>query len=175
MLIDINIYMSSNPEGFHKLQERWTLYTHLPHDTDWSIDSYREILTFTNVEEAISLYESIPETLVKNCMLFLMKNDIKPVWEDVSNKKGGCFSYKINNNNVYNAWKNLSYSLMGRTASMNQDIQEHINGASISPKRNFCIIKIWMNDNTYTNPKNIIPIPSLECNSVLFKLHSPEY
>ncbi len=167
--------MSNIQEIYHRLQDSWTLYTHLPHDTDWSIDSYREVLTFNNVEEAISLYESIPETLVKNCMLFLMKNNIKPVWEDEMNKKGGCFSYKINNKNVYDAWKNLCYSIIGRTASSNEDIFQHINGVSISPKRNFCILKIWMDDDTYKDPKEIIPIPSLECNSVLFKLHSPEY
>ena len=161
--------------SFHPLKDKWTLYTHLPHDTNWKLDSYKEVLTFYHVEEAISLYDTIPDTLVKNCMLFLMKNDIKPVWEDTHNKHGGCFSYKIHNKNVFYAWKNLCYTLIGRTVSSNPSVIDKINGVSISPKRNFCILKIWMSDTSYKSSSIINSIPYLECNSVLFKSHTPEY
>ena len=59
---------TSRMEDFHCLTERWTLWAHLPHDTDWSIDSYKKIYTFGTVEEAIALTETLPDILVKNCI-----------------------------------------------------------------------------------------------------------
>ena len=81
----------------HRLHNEWTLWAHLPHDTDWSIKSYRNVHTVSTVEATIALMESLPEVLVANCMLFIMKKGIIPVWEDKHNRTGGCFSYKIPN------------------------------------------------------------------------------
>ena len=30
-------------ESFHRLSDRWTLWAHLPHKTDWSMKSYIKI------------------------------------------------------------------------------------------------------------------------------------
>ena len=38
---------------------------------------------------------------IDNCMFFLMKGDIQPRWEDPQNRRGGCFSYKINHVNTH--------------------------------------------------------------------------
>jgi len=62
------------------LYDKWVLWAHLPHDTDWSIKSYKKIMTLSSVEEAVSLYRIIPEKLVNNCMLFLMREGISPTW-----------------------------------------------------------------------------------------------
>ena len=78
----------------HKLFDKWVLWAHLPHDTDWSLDSYKNIMEVSNAEEILNLYNQVPDILVKNCMLFLMRKDIKPTWEDKKNRDGGCFSYK---------------------------------------------------------------------------------
>jgi hypothetical protein len=85
---------------FHQLTDNWTLWGHLPHDTDWSVRSYKKIFHITSVEEAICITESLPEVLVQNCMLFLMRDGIVPMWEDKQNRNGGCFSYKVVNKNV---------------------------------------------------------------------------
>ena len=29
---------------YHMCKNKWTLYSHLPHDTDWSIKSYQNIV-----------------------------------------------------------------------------------------------------------------------------------
>ena len=89
----------------HKLHNKWTLWTHLPHDTDWSLKSYKKLYTFGTVEEALALYHNIPDKLIVNCMLFLMRDGIKPMWEDQKNREGGCFSYKIANKSVLSIWK----------------------------------------------------------------------
>ncbi len=167
--------INNTGEGFHPLYDKWTFYAHLPHDTDWSIDSYKSILTASNVEEVIALIESFPDIMIKNCMLFMMRNKIKPIWEDKDNRNGGCFSYKVSNKDVSKAWKNLCYTLIGETATKNNTFRSCINGATISPKKNFCIIKIWMKDCEHQNASLICDIIGLDKHGVIFKKHKPEY
>jgi hypothetical protein len=166
---------SSKSCNSNKLNDSWTLFAHLPHDTDWSVKSYKPIFTFSSVEEAIALCETLPEKMIKNCMLFLMRNGIQPVWEDSRNRKGGSFSYKVNNKNVADAWKKLSYSLVGETLTEDMSLLKHINGITISPKKSFCIVKIWIAVCDFQNPGLIAKIPELSTHGCLFKKHMPEY
>ena len=89
----------------NKLYDNWALWGHLPHDIDWTLKSYKQITTLESVEQTIALYETLPDKMINNCMLFLMRKGINPMWEDPKNSKGGCFSYKINNKNVASVWK----------------------------------------------------------------------
>ncbi len=154
----------------HKLQDSWTLWAHLPHDTDWSLSSYKKISTLETVEDTLILYENLPEVAIKNCMLFLMRDGIQPIWEDEKNRNGGCFSYKINNKNVAYSWKNLSYVLLGETLT-SENLSKYINGITISPKKNFCIIKIWLSTCDYSNPEIITDIEGISKYGCLFKKH----
>ena len=130
----------------HKLEDSWTLWIHLPQDIDWGLNSYKKIYTFSTLENAILLIENIDKQMIEKCMLFIMKNNIKPIWEDNNNNKGGSFSYKINIENVNFIWKKLTYCLIGNTLTNNLELLKNINGISISPKKNFCIIKLWLGD-----------------------------
>jgi hypothetical protein len=160
----------------HTLNNKWTMWAHLPHDTDWSINSYKKILTMETVEETIALSETMPEILVKNCMLFLMKDGIKPIWEDPKNRSGGCFSYKISNKSVYEVWKELSYTIVGESISSQVSFVANVNGITISPKKNFCIIKIWMATCTNQNPSIVTTdVKGIVSQGCLFKKHTPEY
>ena len=123
------------------LSDKWVLLAHLPHNTDWSLRSYTNICELDTVEKVISLNRTLPEQLVQNCMLFLMKKGILPMWEDPKNLKGGCFSFKVPNKNIKNVWRNISYMLTGKTLSKNKKLVESINGITISPKTSFCILK----------------------------------
>ena len=42
-------------ETLHKFSNKWTLWAHLPNDTDWTINSYINIYTFNYVEELITI------------------------------------------------------------------------------------------------------------------------
>jgi len=159
----------------HALYDKWVLWAHLPHDTDWTLKSYKKIMVFTTVEEVIALYQALPEKLVKNCMLFLMREGITPTWEDKKNRNGGCFSFKIPNKAVTAIWKRLSYVLTGETISNDIKLLRAANGITISPKKSFCIIKIWISDCAHQNPRVISPIPGLSIQGCLFKKHKPEY
>ena len=159
--------------SLNKLSDKWTLWAHLPHDTDWSLNSYKEIITLETIEDSLMLFENLPDVIVKNCMLFLMRKGIQPTWEHEKNRHGGCFSYKINNRQVTNSWKNLSYVLLGESLTENK-LSKYINGITISPKKNFCIIKIWLANCTYNNPDIITDIEGLPRHGCLFKKHITE-
>ena len=158
-----------------ELSGKWTLWAHLPHDTDWSLGSYKRIMTMSKLEEISSLYKKIPEKMVQNCMLFLMKENINPIWEDKKNRDGGCFSYKVSNQNVFFVWKNLCFLLVGDCISRDKQILKEINGITISPKKSFCIIKIWLSNCKYQNPQSIVKIKGLNTYGCIFKKHKPEY
>ena len=167
---------TSSIETFHQLSNRWTLWAHLPHNTDWSITSYIPIATFTTVEDTLAVTETLPSILVENCMLFIMKEPHKPTWEDPKNRNGGCFSYKVSNKNVYKVWKDLTYVVAGETISKNTGFVSCVTGITISPKKNFCIIKIWMSDCSHQNPGVItLDVKGLTAQGCLFKKHTPEY
>jgi hypothetical protein len=159
----------------HELSDSWILWAHLPHDTDWSLKSYMKIYEFNTVEQAITITETLPPVLVTNCMLFLMRKGINPIWEDERNRNGGCFSYKIPNKDVPDAWKQLSYSLVGETMSDNNKLLPHINGITISPKKNFCIIKVWLANCSFQDAAVIREVHGITSHGCLFKRHVPEY
>ena len=172
-----NMESTNSPvAAYHELSDKWTLWAHLPHNTDWSIKSYIPISTFATVEDTLAVTETLPSILVENCMLFMMREGIKPTWEDPKNRNGGCFSYKVSNKHVYKVWKDLTYVVVGSSISKNANFVNCVTGITISPKKNFCIIKIWMTDCNNQNPSIVTSdVKGLLAQGCLFKKHTPEY
>ena len=167
---------SKEANTFHKLKTKWNLWAHLPHDEDWSVKSYKRIHTFCTAEDTIAITETLPEALVKNCMLFIMRDGIMPLWEEPKNRNGGCFSYKVSNKCVCEVWRDLTYVLVGESLSNNSPFVNCVTGITISPKKNFCIIKIWMTNCDNQNPNVVTSeLKGLSPQGCLFKKHTPEY
>ena len=95
--------------------------------------------------------------MLNNNMFFLMRNDIKPIYECDENKNGGYWSFKIDNNDIYKVWTQLSLYLVSDKLSKNKD--NIINGITLSTKKNakkkFYIVKIWNCDKKYKSIDNI--------------------
>ena len=47
----------------HRLAQSWVLYAHLPHDTDWSLKSYKQIYQLDTVEGTIAVSETLEEEI----------------------------------------------------------------------------------------------------------------
>ena len=160
-----------SPSG-HILKHRWNLWAHLPQDSDWTSKSYKLIYKFKTIEDTIAITESTPDPLIKSCMLFVMKDGIIPMWEDPKNRNGGCFSYKVSNKNVCDVWRELNYVLAGESISNNISFVKCVTGITISPKKNFCIIKIWMTNCENINPAVVTSeVKGLMSQGCLFKKH----
>jgi hypothetical protein len=164
-----------NPTSY-SLSGKWDLYYHLPTDSNWDLNSYKPIMKdIQTVLEVLALNDTYNENMVKSNMLFLMKSGISPIWEDPENRNGGCFSFKVANKQVFEVWKSLFYSICGNTICNNDKYKDMINGITISPKKSFCILKVWMNSCENQDSSTIIDIPNLHSQGCLFKKHEPEF
>lgn len=167
---------ANQTETFHKLSHTWTLWSHMPHNTDWSLKSYDVIFKMTTVEETIAILQVLSSVVIENCMLFIMRDGINPMWEDPKNRNGGCFSYKVLNPHVASSWIDLTYCLVGNSISNNSSFVKNVTGITISPKKNFCIVKIWMANCDHQNPALVVDnIVGLQAKGCIFKKHIPEY
>lgn len=129
-----------------KLNDIFTLYYHSPNNNNWSFDSYKKIFTFDNIAEFWILYNNHKNLC--NGMYFLMKNKIKPLYEDKYNKNGGYWSIKVSENDINKIWLNLLLDLVGNNISKKKNI---VNGLSLVYKKKFYIIKIWIKNKKYNS------------------------
>jgi hypothetical protein len=154
----------------------WDLSYHLPQDKNWTLSSYVPIATHvTTVGALVAVTQALPENVIKYCMLFMMRTGITPMWEDKMNRTGGCFSYKVVNKVVPDVWRDLMYLVGGNALMVNPRHMPLVNGITISPKKNFSIIKIWMGDCSLQDPACVEAVPNLSKNGCMFRKHEPEF
>jgi hypothetical protein len=109
------------------------------------------------VQDYIALETALKEHLQKG-MFFLMRDHIFPLWDDELNKNGGVFSIKILKGNTFDAWKKIAAKTLGEVICKDRTAWERVNGISVSPKKHFCIIKIWMADNENTHAHSCLDV-----------------
>ena len=134
----------------HMLNSTWTLYYHNPTSNDWTNASYKKVSKIVSVESFCAHYKALDFPKSAQGMFFLMRGDIMPTWEDKHNQKGGCWSFKVSHEHFFSVFKNLSILLVGESISR---VPLLLNGISVSPKRGFCIIKLWNHNSKYDNTK----------------------
>ena len=133
----------------HPTNNKWLVWYHNPSDKNWSISSYKDILEISCIEDFWVLKNSWNECLpkVNEGMFFLMRKIgevcIYPQWEDPNNKNGGYWSFKVNKIDAEKTWFELMMFMLGECITKVNLDSLNINGISISPKKNFCIVKIW--------------------------------
>ena len=149
----------------NSLKYQYSFWYHNPNDINWDLNSYHEILYFSTVEEFWVLFKNVKQDYIENGMFFMMKENIKPIWEDDSNIKGGSISLKIDKNEVYKIWERICVLLIS------DNLGENINGISISPKKNFNIIKIWLSKEINENEFKLPEFLGIETTSFLFRSH----
>lgn len=159
-----------------ELPSSWQLWAHLPHDTNWKEDSYKLLGDAKTVEGGVALCHALPDQMVRNCMLFLMRGTVRPMWEDPANRRGGAFSYRVPNRLIPQTWKTLMYRAMGETLDSRAGDEIHdVAGITISPKKTFCVVKIWTKTSNNTNAARFAEIPGLEPKECMFKKHDPQF
>jgi hypothetical protein len=158
--------MTSNQYNYHLLNNNIVLWHHSNNNNDWSIDSYNKLFFLESIEDYFIMMNKLNEKIIINEMFFFMKEGILPTWEDPKNINGGCISIKVPLKDSYNMWKILLNNMLL------DKLEGNITGISITPKRNFNIIKIWIEDiiediKTYNFPKEC----DLKNKIILFRIH----
>ena len=151
------------------LNDIWCLYFHDPYDMNWETNSYKFITTISSIEDFINVYKSFNDLWSKG-MFFIMREHIIPRWEDENNKNGGCFSFKINKNEINEKLFEITSLILGETLGKSDIISNNINGISISPKKNYHIIRIWIKSNSNLAKENYnLNIPNYS--TLMYKSH----
>jgi len=163
----------------HPLNTQWVVWYHNPSDQNWTVESYKDILELHSVEDFLVLKNTwkncLPE--VHEGMYFMMRktkegHPILPMWEDEHNKNGGVWSFKIDKEQAEDVWFKLCAYMIGENVCEDIENCKYINGISISPKKNFCIVKIWNMDNNMSETSILSKnITFLNLNEVLYSSH----
>jgi hypothetical protein len=153
----------------HLLTDKWVVWSHYSHDINWSLSTYTQIMTVPSAEELCLLMSSLPEKLVTSSMLFFMREGVTPMWEDVRNRFGGCFSYKIGTGDVKRCFTQACFSAAGETLG-DAAFSAKVTGISVSPKKGFSVLKIWMTGDAFQNVASIT-LKDLDPTGCIFKKH----
>jgi len=180
MIPELKIDSQINDIDSHPLNCNWVVWYHNPADKSWTTDSYKDILEIHSVEDFLVLKNSWEQCLptVSEGMFFLMrklKNGqvIFPLWEDKNNCDGGVWSFKIDKEHAQDIWFKLFSFTVGETICHNTLESLQVNGISISPKKNFCIIKIWNNNYKHSDIKLLSDkLSFLNMNEVIYSTHT---
>lgn len=131
-----------------KLNRNWNLWYHYDKD-NWKVDGFKNIYTIETINDFWQLYNVwIKNGSVSQKHFFLMSQSITPIWEDPVNRKGGCWSFKIQESQALDLWTDLSVYLVTENMSSSSN---DITGISICLKKNnSCVIKVW-NKNSKNN------------------------
>lgn len=151
------------------LNDLWTLYFHDPNNDNWSLESYQRIADFNSVESVLKVHNVLRNHI--HCgMFFLMREHVFPCWDDDYNKNGGCLSIKVLKKDMKEFWEQMIFMMLGETLLQSEYTQHWslINGISSSPKKHFCIIKIWLQNDVLSN-KTFFNFPSNYYGDVLYK------
>ena len=152
-----------------ELENEWTFYFHDPNNSNWEISSYIVVEKIKTVNEWIQVFHSFKNVWNKG-MFFLMKDTIQPIWEHEYNKNGGCMSFKLWKTEVNDCWLDLTGKLITHSL-LKEGSSDKISGISISPKRNYCIVRIWLVDSELSDTGVYnITVPSYS--KMMYKSHS---
>jgi len=124
-----------------ELWSSWTFYIHLQNTNDWSYESYYKLFKCDHLNQVISLNNELGCEMLKKSLVFVMKEDIQPLWEEPKNRDGGSFSFKIHNKDIEFVWRQILYHMVGGDLVENKEILHHLNGISVSPKKNVLYFK----------------------------------
>ena len=156
----------------HAINSTWNLWFHKCDDDKWDFASYNKLASFNNLEDFSIVSNALDEVHIENSMLFMMRGNIKPMWEAEENVSGGCLSFKIYKKNIYESWNQLTYFLIGEKVLKNESDNLKVNGISISPKKTFSILKIWFSDKTINDPKFLNNMNLFKFEDAIYKAHS---
>jgi hypothetical protein len=147
-----------------KLSNYFRVLGHHNDDKSWDYISYYNITILNNWQD-VSSFLSTLNTVKGECSLtdfdiFVMKNEISPMWEDNENRNGSICSVKIDSLiDGYEIFRVLLTNICNNTLlCFSSDTWNTINGISFSSKKidnikddNYCvIIKLWFKLNFIT-------------------------
>ena len=136
------------------LSDIWTVYHHASSDDNWTMSSYERLGDVSSAEDCHRHCEHIGRHVEDN-MVFVMRGDIAPVWDDPANLNGCIASVKVPKADVRDAFVGAFRHLVNESVLADDGDGGLVNGISCSPKLRFCVIKVWLSDRTFRDAKRL--------------------
>lgn len=109
-----------------------------------------------------------------NGLLRIMRGTVSPLWENKTNIRGGSYCLKVTRRNAIEVFhRYLAAAALGACA---KDSANEIVGVTISPKKGFCIIKIWnLSAKTFNSPADIALLhEEVRESEILYRPHTEQ-
>lgn len=119
----------------------WSVYYHEPEDASWSAESYKKLAVVSSWESLGTVLHELGPHKTTNGLLRIMRGSISPLWENKVNIRGGSYCLKIPRRSAIEVFRR--YVAAAATLTCAKNPENEIVGVTISPKKGFCIIKIW--------------------------------
>jgi hypothetical protein len=166
------------------LNTQWTVWVHRNDCKDWTEASFKSIYVIDSIGSFWRFFNNFHNLNKEDNQFFIMRNKIKPIWEDNNNRNGGLCSLKMDcydRNNRFDLGSEvmICLSLLAMNETLLPDNNE-INGVSYSIRNRSVVIKIWGKDCKY-NMKEKLPeklinkFSNMIKNNVPFKKYVGEY
>jgi hypothetical protein len=130
-----------------KLNSYWTVWIHKINSTDWTLSGYQKIYVINSIGSFWRFFNNFQLYNTYQNQIFIMREEVAPIWEDVNNKFGGICSIKIDSiqkgmrTDLSTEVFNLISLLVMNETFVAQD--KKINGISYSVKKRSSLIKVW--------------------------------
>ena len=136
------------------LYNKWNLWFHYDKD-NWELNGYKKFYEIVTIKDFWSMYNNWDKIGgITSKHLFVMKDNITPMWEDKENINGGCWSFKVSEDLAEELFEDLSVYLVCN--ELCPTISSEIVGLSLCLKKNNnTVIKIW-NKNSKNNSLKLI-------------------
>ena len=143
----------------NQLDLSWKVWYHSINNNSWANDSYKHIFSIENVFDIKVMIDYLKQNYLQNGMFFIKKGDIFPTWESPENREGCSISFKLPASNLKESWDLFLKKIITGEIVKESDKFSEINGFSISPKKEFNIVKLWLktNDLEFINSMNEYP------------------
>jgi len=125
-----------------QFKNNWIIWYH-SEKNNWKLSGYKQLYKISSISDLWKFYnnwEAVGGIINKH--IFLMREDVTPLWEDPQNINGGCWSFKILEENAEELWTDLSVTLLANKLYMN-DTDEILGLSLCLKKNNNVVIKIW--------------------------------
>lgn len=162
--------------GLHAIPTgSWTIYVHEPDDKSWTSDSYKRISPVSSWELLGSVLRELGTHRITNGMMFGMRGDTSPLWENSANIRGGSYCIKVNRRNAGELYQ-LYLAAAASGAATTDPVANPIVGVTMSPKKGFCIIKLWnANAKAFKNPSDIVILhDDIKVDEILYRPHTDQ-
>jgi hypothetical protein len=151
----------------------WTLYFHEPEDKSWTPESYKRISLIDSWELLGCILRELGPTKTVNGMMFAMRGDTSPLWENKANIRGGSYCLKVSRKAAADVFQRY---LIAAALGLASSEENPVVGVTMSPKKGFCIIKLWnANAKTFHRPSDIAILhEEVRVEDILYRPHTDQ-